>query len=163
MSKLRTALLLTAAAASLGALGACSPVTSREGFQVQDVAPRDIKVGADTKSSVLSKLGSPSVVSTFEPNIWYYVSQLAETYTYHKPRVAQRSVTVIAFDKQSEHVVKVSTLALRDGKQLAYARRETPTRGRELSALEQLLGTVGRAGLPPNSDESVPGGRRRGE
>ena len=160
MAKLRKIVFLTAALVAAGAGAACSPVTARQGFQVQDVAPREVKVGEDTKSSVLSKLGSPSVVSTFEPNIWYYLSQTAETYTYHKPVVSQRDVTVIAFDKESEKVTRVSTLGLKDGKRLQYARRETPTRGRELSALEQLLGTVGRQSLP-DTDQNVPGGRRR--
>ena len=35
---------------------------------------------------------------------------------------------------------------------MAYNTRETPTRGRELSALEQLLGTVGRGALLPDQD-----------
>lgn len=161
MSKLRTALILSAALVGAGALSACSPVTARQGFQVQDVNPRDLKVGDDSKSTVLSKLGSPSAVSTFEPNIWYYVSQTAETYTYHKPLVSQRDVTVVTFDKESEKVTKVASLGLKDGKHITYAKRETPTRGREMTVLEQLLGNVGRQGLPPSEDDTVPGGRRR--
>src|SRR5215469_847350 len=146
--RLRLALIL-AAAAALGAVSAgCAPVVARQGFQVQDASPRDVKVGEDTKSTVLAKLGSPSAVSTFEPNIWYYISQTAETYTYHKPQVSARDVVVITFDKSSDTVSKVDALALKDGKHLAYAKRETPTRGRELTALEQLLGNIGRQGLP---------------
>ena len=48
---------------------------------------------------------------------------------------------------------------LRDGKVIAFNGRETPTRGRELSVLEQLLGTVGRGTMLPNEDENVPGNR----
>ncbi len=157
MSKLRNALILSAA---LAGLGACAPVVAREGFQVQDAQPREVKVGEDTQSSVLSKLGSPSAKSTFEPNVWYYISQTSETYTYHKPRVSLRDVTVITFDKASEQVVKVDTLALKDGKRIDFAKRETPTRGREMTILEQLLGNVGRQGLPQTDEDSVPGGRR---
>jgi outer membrane protein assembly factor BamE (lipoprotein component of BamABCDE complex) len=158
MSQFRNALIVTAA---LFGLGACSPTIARQGFQVQEEAPKDVKVGQDTKSSVLAKLGSPSLVSTFEPNIWYYVSQTAETYTYHKPRVSARDVTAITFDKASEQVTDVAALSLKDGKRISYADRETPTRGREMTVLEQLLGNVGRAGLPPSDEENVPGGRRR--
>jgi hypothetical protein len=44
---------------------------------------------------------------------------------------------------------------------LAFNTRETPTRGREMTILEQLLGTVGRGGLLPQDDErNMPGGRR---
>jgi hypothetical protein len=38
-------------------------------------------------------------------------------------------------------------------------RNETPTRGRELTILEQLLGNVGRGQLP-RTDEDAPGQRR---
>jgi outer membrane protein assembly factor BamE (lipoprotein component of BamABCDE complex) len=149
------------AAALLAGATACSPVVGRHGFQVTDVNPKDVKVGEDTKSTVLSKLGSPSTVSTFEPNVWYYISQTTERRTYHKPAVEDRNVTVIAFDKASEKVTEVKALTLNDSRRIAYNDRETPTRGRELTALEQLLGNVGRGGMLPRSDdERTPGGRR---
>jgi hypothetical protein len=42
---------------------------------------------------------------------------------------------------------------------IAFNDRETPTRGREMTVLEQLLGSVGRGGLLPQDDEGVPGSR----
>jgi outer membrane protein assembly factor BamE (lipoprotein component of BamABCDE complex) len=157
---LRPALFLSAAALLAGAVvSGCSPVVARQGFQVQDAQPRDVKVGEDNKSSVLAKLGSPSAVSTFQPNIWYYISQTSETYTYHLPQVSQRDVVVITFDKSSDAVSNVDTLGFKDGHKIAYNKRETPTRGRELTALEQLLGNVGRQTLPPTDENSVPGGQ----
>jgi outer membrane protein assembly factor BamE (lipoprotein component of BamABCDE complex) len=155
--KIHHALMLAAFIGAGAAVSACAPVTARQGFQVQDSQPREVKVGEDTKSSVLAKLGSPSLVSTFQPNIWYYISQTAETYTYHKPKVSSRDVVVITFDKGSDQVTNVDTLALKDGKHLAFNKRETPTRGREMTVLEQLLGNVGRQGLPPTDENSVPG------
>jgi outer membrane protein assembly factor BamE (lipoprotein component of BamABCDE complex) len=157
MTMFRKALILSVA---LAGLSACAPVVARQGFQVQDIAPKDVKVGEDTKSTVLTKLGSPSAQSTFEPNVWYYISQTNETYTYHRPQVSAREVTVVTFDKTTEQVTKVDTLALKDGRRLAYNNRETPTRGRELSILEQLLGTVGKGlNLPSDDQNRVPGQR----
>jgi outer membrane protein assembly factor BamE (lipoprotein component of BamABCDE complex) len=156
--KLRHALLISAVILAGAAASACSPTIARQGFQIQDAQPRDVKVGQDTKSSVLARLGSPSATSTFEPNIWYYISQVSQTYTYHKPRVTSRDVVVITFDKTNDMVTKVDTLTIKDGKKIAYSNRETPTRGRELTALEQLLGNVGRQTLPPTDENSVPGG-----
>ena len=51
------------------------------------------------------------------------------------------------------------TLGLEDGQRLAMNANETPTRGRQLTILEQLLGNVGRGQLP-RTDEDVPGQRR---
>jgi outer membrane protein assembly factor BamE (lipoprotein component of BamABCDE complex) len=142
-----------------GSAAACAPIVGNHGFQVVDVNPKDVVVGTDTKSTVLAQLGSPSAVSTFEDNIWYYISQTTERYTYNRPQVAQRSVTAITFNEADDTVTEVRNLGLEDGQQLAMNERETPTRGRQLTILEQLLGNVGRGQLP-RTDEDVPGQRR---
>ena len=157
MNKIVVRLAVLAALAPLAV--ACAPIVGNHGFQVVDKDPKDIAVGADTKATVLAQLGSPSAVSTFEDNIWYYISQTTERYTYNRPQVSQRSVTAITFSETDDKVTEVRNLNLEDGQQIAMERRETPTRGRELTILEQLLGNVGRGQLP-RTDEDVPGQRR---
>ena len=156
----RKAALLSAALLSLAA---CAPIASTHGFQALDVKPAELKVGEDTKSTVLERLGSPSAVSTFDPNLWFYVSQSVEQKAFYKPRVTNRDVVAVTFDA-GEKVAGINTYKLADGKVIAFNGRETPTRGRELTILEQLLGSVGRAagalgGNP--EDQEGPGGRRR--
>lgn len=140
-------------------LSACSPITSYSGFQAIDSDPKDVKVGEDTKSTVRAKLGSPSVQSTFDPNVWFYVNQIKERVAFQRPRITSRNVTAITFNKDSEMVETVDVYTLKDGKVIAFNGRETPTRGREMTVLEQLLGSVGRGGLLPQDDEGVPGSR----
>lgn len=143
-----------------GSLGACAPVVGMHGFQVVDVAPSDIVAGTDTKETVLARLGTPSTTSTFERDqVWYYMSQTTERYTYNRPQVSQRSITEITFNEADGKVAQVRTLGLEDGQKIAMERRETPTRGRQLTIMEQLLGTVGRGQLP-RTEEDVPGQRR---
>lgn len=154
---LRAVLVVTAALA----ITACSPRVSRHGFQPVDVAPTDIVVGTDTRETVQARLGSPSIVSTFEPNIWFYVSQTSAQYTFNLPEVTQRTVTAITFDETNGRVLAVENLDLEDGRQIAYSSRETPTRGRELTVLEQLLGNVGRQRLPGDEQDLPPNQRRR--
>jgi len=145
--------VLAFAALAVAGLSACAPIASMNGFVAVDAKPQDTKVGVDTRSTVLAKLGSPSAVATFDPNVWYYISQTSEKVAYLRPQLKSRTVTVIAFDKGTEKVTTVKTLGLGDGYQVAYDTRETPTRGRQLSALEQLLGTIGRgAPIPQDND-----------
>jgi outer membrane protein assembly factor BamE (lipoprotein component of BamABCDE complex) len=155
--------LALAAACALGA-AACTPVTAYNGFQAREEKPADLKVGEDTKSTTLTKLGTPSQVATFEPNIWFYISQVTDKYAYYNPRMKSRDVVAVTFG-DDEKVKDVKVLSLKNGYQVAYSKRETPTRGRELTVLEQLLGNVGRgtAGqLPPQDDPGNPGGRGPG-
>lgn len=150
--------LALASALVLGT-AACTPVTSFQGFQAIEEKPQDVKVKVDTKSVVLARLGSPTAVSTFDPNLWFYMAQTKDTIAFYHPSVRERSVVAIAFDKDSELVTSVNGYTLKDGKVFAYNTRETPTRGREMTILEQLLGNVGRGGLLPQDDErNMPGG-----
>ena len=148
------------AAVSVAALAsACAPTIGIHGFQSVDTKPSEIVAGTDTKETVLARLGSPSTTSTFESDsIWYYISQTTEKYTFNLPQVAARSVTEITFN-DAEQVASVRTLNLEDGQDVGMNRTETPTRGRQLTILEQLLGNVGRGQLP-QTDENVPGERR---
>ena len=155
---LRTKLLIAAfSAAALTA--ACAPVVGQNGFQAVDAKPTDIVAGTDTRETVLTKLGTPSTTSTFESDsIWYYMSQVTEKYTYNRPQVTQRTVTEITFNDAGQ-VAAVRTLGLEDGQRIAMNGRETLTRGRQLTIIEQLLGNVAR-GQMPRTEEDVPGQRR---
>ncbi|MEW5684286.1 MAG: outer membrane protein assembly factor BamE [Pseudomonadota bacterium] len=148
-----------AAVLAVGGLTACSPISSYSGFQTIDSDPKDVKVGTDTKSTVRAKLGSPSVQSTFDPNVWFYINQMKERVAFRRARVTARNVTAITFNKESEMVETVNVYTLKDGKVIAFNNRETPTRGREMTVLEQLLGSVGRGTMLPQDDEGVPGQR----
>jgi outer membrane protein assembly factor BamE (lipoprotein component of BamABCDE complex) len=154
--------LLTAVVLGASALAACAPVASNHGFVALDVKPAEVKVGQDTKSTVLERLGSPSARSTFDQNTWFYMSQSVERVAFYRPRVTKREVVAVSFDP-AEKVASVNSYTLADGKVIALNGRQTPTRGRELTILEQLLGNVGRVAntLGGNEEDRQPGGRRR--
>ncbi len=151
--------LLIAALSAAALTAACAPVVGQNGFQAVDARPTDIVAGTDTRETVLTKLGTPSTTSTFESDsIWYYMSQVTEKYTYNRPQVTQRSITEITFNDAGQ-VAAVRTLGLDDGQRIAMNDRETPTRGRQLTIIEQLLGNVARGQLP-RTEEDIPGQRR---
>ena len=146
-----------AIALSLGGLAACSPIVYHQGFQVVDVRPADIKIGTDTRSTVLQKLGSPTTTSTFDKNVWFYMSQLRSATSYYLPKTIERDVVAISFDPATEQVKSVNTFALQDGRVIAYNTHETPTRGREMTVLEQLIGSIGAGGVLPTDQNTTPG------
>ena len=144
--------LLAASACILGA-AACTPTATYQGFQAIDANPKDVKVGTDTRATVLARLGTPTATAAFDKNTWFYLAQTSDKTAFYFPQVVHRDITEISFDKETQQVKSVDIFTLKDGRIIAYNPRETPTRGRELTVLEQLFGSLSSIGaLPPNED-----------
>jgi outer membrane protein assembly factor BamE (lipoprotein component of BamABCDE complex) len=158
----RAAPFLCALLASAALTTACVPTTSFQGFQAIDAKPQAVQAGVDTKETVRAELGTPSAVSTFDPDVWFYISQVTESQSFYLPRLIRRDVVAVSFNKGGETVASVNTLTLKDGRVIAFNGRETPTRGRELTVLEQLIGSIGNGNLLNNSADQNPGTRPGG-
>jgi outer membrane protein assembly factor BamE (lipoprotein component of BamABCDE complex) len=140
--------LAFAVIASAAVLGGCAPITAYHGFQAVEANPKDVQVGVDSKATVSERLGSPSAVASFEPNIWYYMSEVTDQVAFRHAVTKKRDIVAISFDKTNDQVAKIDTYTLKDGRIISYNGRATPTRGREMTVLEQLLGNVGRSFIP---------------
>ena len=148
------AVVLLIAAAS----AACSPIVRRHGYVPEKATLDEIEPGVDTQQSILRKYGNPSTRGVFEDNTWYYVTNVRERLGYLQPASSARSVYALRFHENGQ-LAAVDTYNLADGRVVNLVGRETPTRGRELTILEQLLGNVGR--LPADSiggQDNLPGG-----
>lgn len=139
------------------ATAACAPVIEHQGFQVVDVRPADVKVGTDTRTTVMAKLGTPTATSTFDKNVWFYMTQMRSQTGFSQAKTLSRNIVAISFDPATQQVKSVDTFTLKDGRVFAYNTRETPTRGREMTVLEQLLGSISAGSLIPAEEEQNPG------
>ena len=75
-----------------------------------------------------------------------------------KTEIENRNITAITFNEDGQ-VTDVAEYGIEDGRYINYVDRKTPTRGRELSVLEQIFGTIGR--LPTDQiggQQNIPGG-----
>lgn len=138
---------------------ACAPVQSYSGFRPDrnDTEIPDPQPGVDTRDTVMQRFGSPSSTAIFDQTTWYYVSAVQERVAFYTPRTTRRRVMVVRFD--GDTVTDVEKFGLERGRIVAYDDHETPTRGRELSVIEQLLGNVGQT--PPIRADEEQGGRPR--
>jgi outer membrane protein assembly factor BamE (lipoprotein component of BamABCDE complex) len=155
--KRRLSLTLLVLACTAG-VAACNPVLRSHGYRYTVNDEPNITPAEDTRDSVLARLGNPSTRGTFEQDTWYYISSTRESLAYLRPVTRDRRIIAVRFDDQGV-VSAVDEYSLEDGRVVAYADRETPTRGRELSFLEQILGNVGR--LPTEQfggEQNLPGG-----
>jgi outer membrane protein assembly factor BamE (lipoprotein component of BamABCDE complex) len=152
-------LRLSAVALALGAATACAPVSTYSGFRPErnDVELADPQVGVDTRATVQQRFGSPSTTAVFDQTSWYYVSAVQQRIAFYSPDTTDRRVMVVRFD--GDVVSGVEKYGIERGRMVNYSNEETPTRGRELGILEQLLGNVG--ATPPMRDSEEDQGPRR--
>ncbi len=150
--------LFAAAAISTLAVTACNPVLRSHGYVPPTNQEQDIEVG-DAQSTVVAQMGNPSTRAMFDENVWYYISSTREELAFLTPKTRSRSITAISFDETGA-VTEIDEYDLEDGRQFALTSRETPTRGRELTILEQLFGNLGRLPVQqlPGQEQDLPGG-----
>ena len=128
----------------VGLLGvACTPTQNVRGYFIDDVLIAEIKRGVDDKGSVLNVLGSPSNVSTFGTDVWYYISRKTESLAFFEKKVLDQRVVAIKFD-DSGVVSEVQRYESDDARAVAINDRITPTHGKQLGLLQQLFGNLGR-------------------
>lgn len=159
----RTRLLL--AACALAGASACTPTLQNHGYRYVEGEAPVITPGEDTRTSLMGRLGTPSTSGVVgildsgqQDRTWYYISETRESLAYQRSRTRERRIFAVHFDDTGT-VAAVEEYGLDDGRRVAIVDRQTPTRGRELSLLEQLLGNIGR--LPADSftgEENLPGG-----
>ncbi|MBI1239337.1 MAG: outer membrane protein assembly factor BamE [Alphaproteobacteria bacterium] len=137
--------LLAAGVASL-ALSACAPVVSQRGYIPDPEKVATIRVGVDDRDTISERLGSPSNVATFDSDTWYYIASEEEQEMFFNPETTKRDILAIQFGEDGR-VANIEHYGLEDGQVVAFSSRETPTKGRELTFLQQIFGNIGR-GLP---------------
>ena len=149
---------------------ACNPILRTHGYVAVDGdKPQEVDPATDTKATVLSRLGNPSVKGTFDEHdetdeeTWYYITSVRQSYAYLRPKIEDRTIVSVSFNPDGQ-VTQVAEYGIEDGRYVNFSDRKTPTRGRQLNALEQIFGTIGvlpsdrLAGQNPGGGGGGPGG-----
>jgi outer membrane protein assembly factor BamE (lipoprotein component of BamABCDE complex) len=149
---MRRTVPLVLAAALLSA--ACDPYSDIRGFAPAPGTVDKLEVGTQSREDVVRLVGSPSAVGTFNPNVWYYITEKQENWGPSRPWIAEQNVIQISFNEQGR-VANIKYYDLKDAQNITMVSRITPTSGKELTVLEQLLGNVGKFSGP--KQQSNPG------
>src|SRR5258705_8855260 len=132
-------------------LAACAPVENQRGYVPGMEGVASVQVGMDTKDTITKKLGDPSTSATFGNDIWYYISAHVEQNAFFAPRATDRNILAVEFAKDGK-VTDVHKYTLADGRVVDFVSRETPTRGREMTLIQQIFNAV-----PGQIGQSAPG------
>ncbi len=132
-----------------GVLAGCAVTEIRRGHLLPEDVAAELSATNVSQQRVVELLGTPSTISAFDRNRWYYIGEVQQYEAFFKPDVVARDVLILDFD-QAQQLQHVATLSEKDGKELTLVSRETPTEGNKITIMEQLLGNLGRFNEAPS-------------
>jgi outer membrane protein assembly factor BamE (lipoprotein component of BamABCDE complex) len=125
------------------ALTACELPVQVHGNLPDDQDIARLEPGKQGRADVSNLLGSPSATSTFQDDTWYYVGVKQTQFAFLSPDVKERNVLVVKFD-ENDRLASTQLYTQNDMLPVDLVDRETPTEGRDLTVVQQLLGNLGR-------------------
>ena len=128
-------------------LSACQPRITTHGFMPRNDLTAKLQPGMQNKTQVEDILGSPTIIATFDQNIWYYITQTTENESFFKPKLIDQQILALTFD-ETGLLSSLETKSIVDAKHIEPHSGKTPTMGRKLSIFQQLFGNFGRFGNP---------------
>jgi outer membrane protein assembly factor BamE (lipoprotein component of BamABCDE complex) len=138
-------------------LAGCTPIVANRGNMLDEDRITQVKAGSSSKNDVFEALGSPSIVSTFDDNTWYYVGQRTEREAFFKPVITDRKLIAVQFD-DTDHVKSLDRVGLEEAVDVEPLQQTTPAVGRDITFMEQLIGNIGR----PSSKKKKKGDDEQG-
>ncbi len=133
--------LLVVVIAALAA--ACTGVIDQRGNLPDAYLLAELEPGKATRQDVALKLGSPSSVASFGDDTWYYIASRTERFAFYKPNLVAQQIVAIEFDK-SGLIKSVKHYGLDEARDIDPVDRVTPTSGKKLTILQQLVENIGR-------------------
>lgn len=139
-------------------LSACTPVMATRGNMLEEYQLKEVLPGIDGKDDVVRKIGSPTTVSTFDENTWYYMGQKTQKKGIMDPKVTNEKIVVVTFDVNDGKVLAVKEQ--KDGREtIPIVQRTTPVSGNDFTFVQQMLGNVGKFNRPQESVIGTSGNR----
>lgn len=140
----KTSVMMIAPALLLALLlSGCAPKRQVHGYMpgVSEIAA--LEPGVSTKASVVQVLGTPAFINSFADNRWHYVAFRTEQIGFEEPNITEYQVLQLIFDV--EQILKTIRKGNKDTLiALSYDEDVTPSSGREMTLMEQLIGNLGR-------------------
>ncbi|OLP56943.1 hypothetical protein BJF92_11945 [Rhizobium rhizosphaerae] len=135
---------LVALMLATAALGGCSATadslgqTYTQGYIVDQQTLALVPVGS-SREQVLLSLGTPSTTATFDNEVFYYISQKRHrAAAFMNSKIIDQSILAVYFDDKGT-VAKLAHYTLQDGRVFDMITRTTPTGGKDMTFLGQIL------------------------
>lgn len=146
----KAALLITVLSCATVLSGCKTSEVLHNGYIVDQESLDLVPVGASREQALLT-LGTPSTTATFDNEVFYYISQKrTRSVAFMKPKLVEQNILAIYFNKDGV-VANRANYSLKDGRVFDSISRTTPTGGKDLTFIQQVLSGVNGSG-PSNGN-----------
>ena len=124
---------------------ACLSRVEKEGYIFDNASKTSLLENVTTKEKVLKIMGSPTIVSDLEEEVFIYLSQDVKKLLFFKPKIIKREILVINFSKNNT-IKSLASYDLTKGRNISFSKKYTKVDGKETSAIAELFGNIGHVG-----------------
>ena len=126
----------------IAALSACTPQYRNHGYLPTETDLATINVGVDTRETVATAIGAPTVSGVLNDSSFYYVESKFRHLGPFAPQEIERQVLAVSFNDAGV-LTNIERFGLQDGRVIALSRRVTDDNVRDTTFIRQLLGNLG--------------------
>jgi len=131
----------------LGVLSSCVVNTSNHGYEQNPDVFLKLKNEKSLKIQVLEEVGTPSVISTFDNDIWYYVTTKTRRISFFNPQVIESMVVQLNFSREGV-LSDIIVYTIKDNRKLEFNQRMSSIKGDDTSMLKDFFYNFGRFNKP---------------
>ena len=123
-------------------LSACIVNNSKHGYDSTAADLKQIKVNQNSKEQVEEIMGSPSTVSTFDDNIWYYMTFDVRQIALFPPTITHEKVIQLKF--QNNILTKVAVYDKNTNRSLGFNKETSEVQGDDQGMMKDFFLNIGR-------------------
>lgn len=132
-------------------LSGCTTFVDNRGYDFEIADTSKVQVG-QTKDDVMRSLGTPSSLSTFQDNAWYYISRKTGYKSFFDPQLMEQHVLIVHFD--NDRVTRIEQRGKDAAQQVELSKNTTQTSGYETGVMREVFGNFGNFSSGPAPTKS---------
>ena len=120
----------------------CVSKNITRGYPEDEAIVTKLKTGVTTREAAVELLGDPSTKSTFNPNVWYYISTQLKSVGFSRAEVVRERVMQLSF--KGDVLQEVTFFDNLTKKQITFHRGQSLTNGDDSGVLKDFFRNFGR-------------------
>lgn len=139
MNSKKVALILSTCAV----MAACTPTIETRGNFIDTERMEKITQGTSTRMDVVNNWGTPTTVDPFDDKKWFYIGEKVELKPFTMYELQERQIVALTFDDQGI-ISEIKTMDKDAAVDVDITSEKTPTAGKKLNAVQQMITNMGK-------------------